>query len=57
MDTATAADVSHAFRKKSLLWHPDRWCGSDDEDAKKNAEKMMKEINHAVQLIREKEGK
>jgi hypothetical protein len=50
--TATPDDVKHAYRKLSLKWHPDRWSGSDDENAKRQAEIKMKEINEAVQLIR-----
>ena len=43
-------DISKAFKKLSLKWHPDRWATGTDEE-KKLAEEKFKEINEANSVL------
>lgn len=47
---ASDKDISKAFKKMSLKWHPDRWSTGTDEE-KKNAEEKFKEINEANSVL------
>ena len=51
---ATKEQISKAFKKKSLKWHPDRWATGTDEE-KKTAEEKFKEINEANSVLSDTE--
>lgn len=46
---ATDADIKKAFKKQSLKWHPDR--NGENEDTRKKAEKMFKDVNEAKNVL------
>jgi len=46
-DDATLEEIKDAYRKLSLQYHPDR-C---KEKEKKYCEEMMKEVNHAKDIV------
>jgi hypothetical protein len=46
-EDATLEEIKDAYRRLSLQYHPDR-CG---EKEKKRCEEMMKEVNHAKDII------
>lgn len=47
---ATKKEISKAFKKLSLQWHPDKWINGTEEE-KKNAEEKFKEINEANSIL------
>lgn len=46
---ATEKDIKKAYRKLAMKWHPDKH--SQDEDSKKKANKMFREINEANDVL------
>ena len=52
--TATKEQISKAFKKLSLKWHPDKWATGTDEE-KKIAEEKFKEINEANSILSDDE--
>ena len=48
--SAKQPEIKDAYRVLAKVWHPDRFCGDDGLRAK--AEKKLKEINSAYQLLR-----
>ena len=52
--TATKEQISKAFKKLSLKWHPDKWATGTDEE-KKLAEENFKEINEANSILSDDE--
>ena len=52
-ENATADEIKNEYRRLSIQWHPDR---HRSRERKKIAEKMMKEINEAYEML-EKAGK
>lgn len=52
--TATEEDIKKAYRKQIATYHPDKFAGASEEE-KKNAEAMSKEINHAYEVLSDKQ--
>ena len=52
---ASEKEISKAFKKMSLKWHPDRWSTGTEEE-KKIAEEKFKEINEAYETIKKQRG-
>merc|ERR1712204_155064 len=49
---ATEKEIKKGFRKKAMLWHPDKFAtGTDDEKAK--AEATFKEIGEAYEVLKD----
>ncbi|MDD5495713.1 MAG: DnaJ domain-containing protein, partial [Candidatus Omnitrophica bacterium] len=46
-EDASMEEIKDAYRRLSLQYHPDR-CG---EKEKKHCEEMMKEVNHAKDVV------
>ena len=51
---ATKEQISKAFKKMSLKWHPDRWATGTEEE-KKTAEEKFKELNEAYSVLSDDE--
>lgn len=52
--TASDDDIKKAYRKKVVAYHPDKFAGASEKE-KKDAEAMCKEINHAYEVLSNKE--
>jgi molecular chaperone DnaJ len=52
--SASKEEISKAFKKMSLKWHPDKWATGTDEE-KKTAEEKFKEINEANSILSDDE--
>lgn len=47
---ATEEEIKRAFKKKSVLYHPDRWSNKSEAE-QKNAEEKFKEVNEAKEVL------
>lgn len=54
--TATEDEIKKAYKKKALLYHPDRNSGKSDAQKAEN-EKIFKEINSAYEILTDKQKK
>ena len=54
--TATVDDIKKAYKKKALLYHPDRNAGATEEKKAEN-EAIFKTINQAYEILVDKEKK
>ena len=50
---ASDADIRKAYKKLALRWHPDK--NSQTEEQKEKANKMIKDINEAMNVLGDKE--
>ncbi|CDW86072.1 dnaj heat shock n-terminal domain-containing protein [Stylonychia lemnae] len=48
--TANEDEIKKAYRKKALMWHPDKH-QNDDEEGKKHADKMFKDISEGYEIL------
>jgi len=53
-ENATDKEIKAAFRKKSILFHPDKQANKSDKE-KKEAEAKFKEVNEAYQVLSDKD--
>jgi len=49
---ATDKEIKKAFRKKAMLWHPDKFASATEEE-KKAAEEKFKEIGEAYEVLKD----
>mgnify|MGYP003386308102 FL=1 len=54
--TATEEEIKKAYKKKALVYHPDRNSGKSDVQKAEN-EKIFKEINSAYEILMDKQKK
>ena len=52
--TATDDEIKKAYRKKVVAYHPDKFAGASEKE-KKDAEAKCKEINHAYEVLSDKQ--
>ncbi|MDE7337434.1 MAG: molecular chaperone DnaJ, partial [Clostridia bacterium] len=52
--TASDDEIKKAYRKKVVAYHPDKFAGASEKE-KKDAEAKCKEINHAYEVLSNKE--
>jgi len=50
---ATEDQIKKAYKKAMLKWHPDR--NGENDDTKKHAEKMCKDVNEAKNVLTDKD--
>jgi len=48
--SATDDEIKRAYKKKALVYHPDRHSGGSEED-RKEAEKSFKEVGEAYSVL------
>jgi DnaJ family protein C protein 7 len=51
---ATAGEISAAYKKLAIAWHPDRF---RDEERKKEAEQKVSTLNQAYSLLNDRQKK
>ena len=50
---ASEEEIKSAYRKMALKYHPDRYASASEQE-KKAAEEKFKEINHAYEVLSDK---